>query len=407
VCGYKKRGMSRRLGIDQMHAIAKEHGGKCLSTEYVGKGMHLQWECSEGHRWKTTAGHIKSGTWCKICRDENSAQKKRLGISKMQELAKERYGKCLSTKYVNSNTKLEWECANGHRWKSTPNNVITFSWCQECSSGISERICRAYFRQIFGKPFPKSRPKWLKNRYGNQMELDGYCKDLRIAFEHQGEQHYTTNTHFVVTQEHLNRRLKDDKDKSDLCKKNGIRLFAVPALFDRTKLEDLQKFIYDECKRLKVRRPAGMLDKKINLKSAWLSDGSKKILQEMHALAKEHGGKCLSKMYINMRTKLEWECSEGHRWKAVPYSVKGFGTWCNVCSSRSSGIKRSLSLDEMHALAKEHGGKCLSTEYKDTSTHLEWECAKGHRWKAVPRSIKYNKTWCRKCSWETRRQKSN
>jgi len=32
----------------------------------------------------------------------------------MQQVAKKRGGKCLSEKYVNAKTKLEWECRKGH-----------------------------------------------------------------------------------------------------------------------------------------------------------------------------------------------------------------------------------------------------------------------------------------------------
>lgn len=40
------------------------------------------------------------------------------------------------------------------------------------------------------------------------------------------------------------------------------------------------------------------------------------------------------------------------------------------------------TLEEMRALAAARGGRCLSTEYVNTSTHLLWECANGHQWKA-------------------------
>ena len=51
----------------------------------------------------------------------------------------------------------------------------------------------------------------------------------------------------------------------------------------------------------------------------------------MQQIARDRGGKCLSKEYINARTHLEWMCAEGHRWKATPDSVKNKSAWCEKC----------------------------------------------------------------------------
>lgn len=55
----------------------------------------------------------------------------------------------------------------------------------------------------------------------------------------------------------------------------------------------------------------------------------------MQELAKSRGGKCLSDKYINNRTKLRWQCNEGHIWKSTPNSIKN-GSWCPICSRRKS-----------------------------------------------------------------------
>ena len=52
----------------------------------------------------------------------------------MREIATQRGGKCLSDKYRNIDTKLKWECKNGHIWEATPNNVKNNnSWCPKCA----------------------------------------------------------------------------------------------------------------------------------------------------------------------------------------------------------------------------------------------------------------------------------
>ncbi|AEG71869.1 conserved hypothethical protein (plasmid) [Ralstonia solanacearum Po82] len=49
-------------------------------------------------------------------------------------MAAERGGRCLSDTYVNVLTTLEWECARGHRWHSTPRNIRAGHWCAQCAN---------------------------------------------------------------------------------------------------------------------------------------------------------------------------------------------------------------------------------------------------------------------------------
>ena len=123
---------------------------------------------------------------------------------------------------------------------------------------------------------------------------------------------------------------------------------------------------------------------------------SKKLtIEQMQELAKSRGGLCLSKKYINSRTKLELECKEGHRWFNIPSHIKR-GQWCRDCS----GL-RKLTIEQMQELAKSRGGKCLSKIYVNSGTKLKWKCKEGHEWNAVPSSINRG-SWCKKCSYPRR-----
>ena len=117
----------------------------------------------------------------------------------------------------------------------------------------------------------------------------------------------------------------------------------------------------------------------------------KNTIEDMQKIAKERGGKCLSKEYINNRSRLKWQCKNGHRWEAVPGNVQQ-GNWCAVCA----GTKKR-TIEEMHEIAEERGGKCLSTVYIDAHSNLAWQCEDGHRWNAVPASIINQKSWCPFC----------
>ena len=53
-------------------------------------------------------------------------------------------------------------------------------------------------------------------------------------------------------------------------------------------------------------------------------------------------------------------------------------------------------LDELKQIAKSRGGKCLSTNYVNAKTKLEWQCKEDHTWFAVPHHVK-DGSWCPKC----------
>ena len=127
--------MSHRLTIDHMRDIAEKRKGKCLSKTYVNNKKKLFWECSKGHRWEATPESVKRGTWCRTCwlkRLKKINGSKRLTIEDMHQLAKNRRGKCLSNKYINSRAHLIWECSNGHQWKARPDNIKRGHWCPRC-----------------------------------------------------------------------------------------------------------------------------------------------------------------------------------------------------------------------------------------------------------------------------------
>lgn len=79
-------------------------------------------------------------------------------------------------------------------------------------------------------------------------------------------------------------------------------------------------------------------DKKeyINNKKIGSNDERRLSVFEADGIAKERGGKCLSKPseYKNCDTsKLKFECFNKHRWEATIGSVKHTGTWCPKCKT--------------------------------------------------------------------------
>lgn len=67
---------------------------------------------------------------------------------------------------------------------------------------------------------------------------------------------------------------------------------------------------------------------------------SQLTLDDMKQKAAHHGGKCLSPAMAtgDMATLLDWECAEGHRFKASPALVLLGGHWCPECQRRRMGF---------------------------------------------------------------------
>jgi hypothetical protein len=70
---------------------------------------------------------------------------KKWTIEQMQELASENGGKCLSEKYVNSRSHLEWVCEEGHNWKASASSVKSGRWCKICFPSNTFRPCSKKF----------------------------------------------------------------------------------------------------------------------------------------------------------------------------------------------------------------------------------------------------------------------
>jgi hypothetical protein len=350
--------------------------------------------CENGHVWIALPSSVKKGHWCSQC-----AGNKMLDLAQAQKTAHERGGKCLSTNYKGVHKKLQWQCTEGHIWFATYANISIGRWCPECSSGIGERICCAYFEQIFDRKFPKARPSWLINEDGFQMELDGYCEELNLAFEHQGRQHYELIDYFYQSEGQFQKRQVDDRRKKSLCKRNNITLIEVPQIPDSIHISEVQPYILKHCMKHGIEIPRDAEHIKVKLRKAY-SPSAREKMQRISEIAFEHEGICLSSSYVGNQVKLRFRCKNGHEWDALPPAVLK-GHWCRKCAASKRGFARRLTIDEMIRLAKQRGGRCLSQEYVNANVHLLWECNKGHRWMAIPNSIKRG-SWCSVCSKDNR-----
>lgn len=92
-----------------------------------------------------------------------------------------------------------------------------------------EKITCDIMEELFGKPFPRVRPNFLKNPSTNRnLELDCYNKELKLAVEYNGPTHYEYPNYTNQTKKDFISQISRDVFKIKRCEENGVHLIIVP-----------------------------------------------------------------------------------------------------------------------------------------------------------------------------------
>lgn len=335
----------------ELEPIVREKEGEILGFRREKGYVEVNLKCKCCNVWWTRPVYIiNRGTWCpKDAYEKKGKKQRKYNISFCRELAKKVglsrtgfEGKCLSEEYRNTTSNLDWECgACSYQWSTTLGNILYGeTWCPNCSESVGETVCRLFFEALFFDKFPKAKKgdfSWLVNDNGNYMELDGHNKNLKIAFEHHGRQHYEDAYRFFKgDSDKFDKRLKDDQKRRDLCEQHNYCLIEVGfewknGKLRRIKFREMENFIRKICREKGIIIPN---QEEVNWKEFRLYNLDK--LKEMQDIANSRNGILLSKTYFNAHTKLHWFHSPcGTDWWATPTQIKGSknrkGTWCPEC----------------------------------------------------------------------------
>jgi hypothetical protein len=120
----------------------------------------------------------------------------------------------------------------------------------KCSKG--EKACKEYVEEYFGKPFRKVRPDFMQNPVTkDNLELDCYNEELKLAIEYNGRQHYEYTPFMHSTRETFYAQQYRDLIKQELCRKNNIHLITVPYKIPES---DIPAFLENELTQLNFRK---------------------------------------------------------------------------------------------------------------------------------------------------------
>jgi len=323
-CNAAKR---QRLNLEEMQKIAENKGGRCISDNYLNCTTKLEWQCKEGHIWKTQPAYVKQGTWCPYCGGTKKAT-----IEKMQEIAQSRGGKCLSKEYINNRTKLKWQCSQKHIWEARPGDVQQGAWCPYCA-GVA-------------KPTIEEIKEMAEKVGGKCLSTDYTNTNTKLKWQcHLGHMWYST-PHSMIAGAwcpycYGNVKLTIE-DMYELAASKGGKCISEKYINKETHLTwqckngHTWKATPGSIKNQGTWCPVCVLKKSGK-------NNKRGTIQQMQKIAAKRKGVCLSDQYINSGTKLKWRCELGHSWESIPESIRR-GSWCPLCARNKQKTRKSAPI---------------------------------------------------------------
>jgi hypothetical protein len=246
-------------------------------------------------------------------------------------------GNLLDGKYEGGKSLFKVKCDKKHIWSARADHLKRGVWCPFCAGNVRSNIeeMRCIARKKGGE--------CLSTEYGgNNRKLRWRCN--------KGHEWETTPGHIK------------NGSWCPVCAGNRPKSIGIfKELANERNGECLSANYVSMHTKLKWRCEKGhewMATPSSVKRGSWCpycSGNVKLTLEELKALAKDRDGQCLSKEYVNNRTKLRWKCREGHEWAATPAHVKN-GTWCPICAKNSRNSKIVLTIG-YHRIADKSGSR--------------------------------------------------
>lgn len=242
-------------------------------------------------------------------------------------------GDCLSTEYKNNEENLKFKCKKGHIFHESWSDVKhSMRWCKECAPNryVGETLARMILEHLLSTKMPSS---YLKSMGG--LQLDGYCKKRKVAFEYQGYQHYTKGSYFHNDAEKYKNQQARDSQKKLLCKENEITLIEIFE-FKTIRKSRISIFV-EEVKTLLNHLGIEYTKAPFILDLERLYRGRESSLYEIAKLEVKKENATIQD-YIGSESNHIVTCEKGHKTRKK-LSVLGSGFNCSVCHNNNKYFK--------------------------------------------------------------------
>lgn len=310
--------------------------------------------------------------------------------------------------YKNEKELVECYCSYNHSFSMSRAQQKKGKWCDKCDIKlIGQEITKLVFELIFKKPFSTERPDWLKSpETGKRLELDGYNKEIKIAFEHQGLQHDKYIEYWHKSEEEFEKSKKRDEFTRSICESaiHNVTLVSVGQINRGWNKDKILDHIEAEILNEGLVIPAYNRDE-FNLSDAFKASGS---AIKVKKIVKNHKGIQIDE-YIGLDRKIRFKCkNQAHpMFKSKPIHILYHSIWCPKCSGESFSRKLlDNSFEELQKWLKKNpsvkSGKLEdSLDYKGHGDKYHYKCQNHHdqfvTFTSIKDRIKKGKYWCIKC----------
>lgn len=384
---------SRRTG-EQYYAeikkIAEDHGGILLSEKWEGRRTKYKFAFSKDNLdevFEKWAHDLLKHGWPKdkevyLKKSNTMIQSHKISNEerylKLKSIIENKGAKLITENWLGINENYEIIDEFGNKSVVYPQRIFNNQWISN-NGQVSQPVCTQIFEYLFKEKFVSTK-RVLTAKILNRkrpFELDGYCENLNVAFEYQGDP-----SHWDVNHEKYAIVSERDNIKKQTCEKLGIILVQIPAFINNT-YKWTNEYLFNHVKECIVNK-FNMINQPIpfSIDEKFQIDYGKIYQANSHlykaaTLAKENNALLITKEWENYRKPLHFKV-EGNIdvYISLKYlNTKGWPKDIKVYIKNSSTKYKSDHdfLNDMNELAKKNGAKLVSTIWKGYDYFYEFK----------------------------------
>ena len=276
--------------------------------------------------------------------------------------------KCLSEEYVNAYVKLRLQCSKNHQYKVNWHDFKSGNRCPICAN---------------------------ENKYTRKLTIEYVIRYIEeFGYKCLSEEYIGYNSKLVL-QCNKNHRYEtswscfQQGGRCSICSGNEKKTIeGIKEYVEKFGYKCLSNEYVNNKTKLKFQCNNGHIYEVVwsslqqGCRCPVCSNRKKKTIEEIRSYVEKFGYKCLSEEYISSKTKLKIQCDKGHIYEVIrPAFMRG--QRCSICA----GLKKK-TIEEIRSYVEKFGYKCLSEEYINAHSYLEFQCNNNHTYKAIWSNLK-------------------